>query len=87
MFGGDRRQNILGRKLHPRQESDQKNLTLRQFIIDAILTLADREGMSTQPGKVVDALLEHAIRDLAPEVIQEAYEERCKFIGIQSDWK
>lgn len=87
IFGKDRRANLHGRKLHPRQESDQKNLTMRVFLINTVVDLADEVGLSTQPGKVFDFLVEHALRDVAPEMLKRNYDERCEDIGIPSDWQ
>jgi hypothetical protein len=85
IFGSDRKANIKGRKLHPSQCSDQKNLTLREHIIGALALLADREGMASQPGKVADYLLEFAFQELAPDVLAEAYQDVCDDIGMKND--
>lgn len=87
IFGGDRRANLHGRKLHPRQESEQKNVTMRLFLINSVVDLADEVGLSTQPGKVFDFLIEHALRDVAPDILARNYTERCQHIGITSDWQ
>jgi hypothetical protein len=85
IFGTDRKANVKGRKLHPLQCSDQKNLTLREHLIGALAILADREGMASQPGKVADHLLEYAFSKLAPDVLAEAYQDVCDDIGMQND--
>lgn len=85
IFGTDRKANLKGRKLHPLQRSDQKNLTLREHLIGALALLADREGMASQPGKVADYLLEYAFKQLAPEVLAEAYQDVCDELGVEND--
>lgn len=85
IFGNNRKANIKGRKLHPLQRSDQKNLTLREHLIGALALLADREGMASQPGKVADYLLEYAFSKLAPDVLAEAYQDVCDDIGVEND--
>lgn len=85
IFGTDRKANVKGRKLHPLQCSDQKNLTLREHLIGALAILADREGMASQPGKVADHLLEYAFSQLAPDVLAEAYQDVCDDIGMPND--
>jgi hypothetical protein len=85
IFGTDRKANIKGRKLHPSQCSDQKNLTLREHLIGALAILADREGMASQPGKVADYLLEFAFTELAPDVLAEAYQDVCDDLGVKND--
>lgn len=85
IFGTDRKANVKGRKLHPLQLSDQKNLTLREHLIGALAILADREGMASQPGKVADYLLEYAFKNLAPDVLAEAYQDVCDENGFEND--
>lgn len=87
IFGRDRKANVKGRKLHPLQASDQKNLTLRQHLIGALAILADREGLASQPGKVADYLFEYAFEKLAPEVLAEAYQDVCDDLGVANDRK
>lgn len=76
--------NILGKKRHPRQENGQLNPGVNRFLADGVRLYAHRQGIKLGPA--TSYLLELGMRIEDPETVAESYADRAAALGAPDDW-
>jgi hypothetical protein len=79
-----RKQRLRKRVKAPRQDKDQLNGRVPIFLIDAVRDWCDKQGI-TEIGEGMTILIETGVNAHDPEVVPDAYADRCVETGFYSD--